>query len=178
MWRAIRILNRAVMGVTWDCAMAAPVLRPGKAMQSSHVELSGKPGDNASHVGTKCDDGESGKDVSRVELGPLDQNDSVSSLVGVIGSAGQEGMAPTEEGNDEFSDAGSLNLEEEQEVAEYFKEIEEENKAEEEREEYSEAALAAIPEALALMSGARKSKRHASDSDVEVVLMADVTSRL
>jgi hypothetical protein len=47
------------------------------------------------------------------------------------------------------------------------------NKVEEEREDRVKAALAAILEAFALMSGARRSKCHASDSDVEVALQAE-----
>jgi hypothetical protein len=78
----------------------------------------------------------------------------------------QEGMELAEEdGIESYSDAGSLNSEEEQELAQYFKEIEEENKVKDERTDLDEArsgaALAAILEASVFLSGTRRSKRHA-----------------
>jgi hypothetical protein len=87
----------------------------------------------------------------------------------------QEGLSPTEDCNGGYSDAGSLNSEEEQELADYFKEIEEENMVEEDstgQGEVRSAVLAAILEASHLMSGARRSKHCASDCDVEVALKA------
>jgi ribonuclease HIII len=81
-------------------------------------------------------------------------------------------VEPAEDGIESYSDVGSLNSKEEQELAQYFKEIQEENKVEEERMGSDEvgkgAALAAIPEASILLSESRRSKRRASDSDVEV----------
>jgi hypothetical protein len=66
-----------------------------------------------------------------------------------------------------YSVDGSLNSEEEQELEEYFKEIEEENRVVEESKGQGEA-LAAILEASPSMSNARRGKRRASEADVEV----------
>jgi hypothetical protein len=89
----------------------------------------------------------------------------------------QEGLSQAEDCTEGISDAGSLNSEEEQELEDYFKEIEEENRVEEENkgqsEQRSTAALPAIPEASPRMTGTRRSKRRASESDVEVALKAE-----
>jgi hypothetical protein len=77
------------------------------------------------------------------------------------------GLSQAEDCNEGFSDAGSLNSEQEQELEDYFKEIEEEKRVEEENkgqsEQGSSAALAAIPEAS---PRTRRSKRRVSESDV------------
>jgi hypothetical protein len=65
-----------------------------------------------------------------------------------------------------YSNAGSLNSEEEQELEVYFKEIEEENKGRGE-------ALTSIPKASPRMSNARWGECHASESDVDVALKAE-----
>jgi hypothetical protein len=70
-----------------------------------------------------------------------------------------------------------LNSEEEHELEEYFKEIEEENRVVEEGKVFVTTLrgteLAAIPEASPKMSGARRGKRHASELDVDMALKAE-----
>jgi hypothetical protein len=94
-----------------------------------------------------------------------------------VGNGNLEGLSLAEDCAEGFSDAGSLNSEDEQELADCLNEIEEENMAEENTkglgEEWSTAVLAAIPEASLLMTGARTSKRRVLDSDGEVVLKAE-----
>jgi hypothetical protein len=93
------------------------------------------------------------------------------------GVALQEGKVQSEDITEGFSDVGSLNSEEENELEEYIKGIEEEDKVEEEGKLGVGlpvgAALAAIPEASPKMSGARRCKRRASEADMEVVLKAE-----
>jgi hypothetical protein len=75
-----------------------------------------------------------------------------------------------------FNKAKFLNADEEKELADYFKELEEECMVEDDSLGQGEdrcAELVAIPEALDRMSGARRSKRQASDSDLEVTLKVE-----
>jgi hypothetical protein len=71
-----------------------------------------------------------------------------------------------------YSIDGSLNSEEEQELEEYLKEIEEENRVVEESKGQGEAPVA-ILEASPSMSNARRGKRRASVADVEVARKAE-----
>jgi hypothetical protein len=93
------------------------------------------------------------------------------------GAGFQEGKVQCEDITEGFSDVGSLNSEEENELEEYIKVIEEENKVEEEGKAGvslpNGAALAAIPEASPKMSGVRRCKRRASEADMEVALKAE-----
>jgi hypothetical protein len=88
----------------------------------------------------------------QVQLAVLEQNVIATSLDSAVVCGGQEEMVPDVDRIDSYSDAGFQNSEEEQELAEYFKEIEEENKVEERLSldgASNGAALAAIPVALA-----------------------------
>jgi hypothetical protein len=66
-----------------------------------------------------------------------------------------------------------LSSEDEHELADYLKEIEDENMAEESTKGLGAAVLAALPEASPLVTGVRRSKWRASDSDGEVPLKAE-----
>jgi hypothetical protein len=74
---------------------------------------------------------------------------------GEVNNAAQEGLTQAEDCDEGYSDTGLLNYEEEQELEEYFKEIEEESRVEEENKGQDEA-LAAISEASPRMSNARR----------------------
>jgi hypothetical protein len=65
-----------------------------------------------------------------------------------------------------------LSSEDEHELADYLKEIEDENMAEESTKGLGAAVLAALPEASPLVTGVRRSKWRA-DSDGEVPLKAE-----
>jgi hypothetical protein len=105
---------------------------------------------------------------------------------GEVGDGPQEGNFQADDGLDGLSDAGSLNSEEEHELEEYFKKIKEEKgegrggdkdhgvlPSGAELVLPSGAELAAIPEASSKLSGVRRSKHRASESDVDEARQAE-----
>jgi hypothetical protein len=101
-------------------------------------------------------------------IGKVDDHSAIAvAPSGDVNNAAQEGLTQTKHCNEGFFDAGSLNSEEEQELEDYFKEIEEENRVEESKgqgETLSSAALGAILEASPRMMSVRRGKRRGPES--------------
>jgi hypothetical protein len=134
--------------------------REVEVMQPMQVDVCSKPAGSVVDAIAIQDCGLSGEGVVQKDLVAVAQKNAVGSILvapaKVEDKGVQEGVASVEDYNENFSDSGSLNSEEEQELDDYFKGIEEENMVEDDsmgQGEDRSVVLTAIPEASHLMSG-------------------------
>jgi hypothetical protein len=149
---------------------SAPGARLDISMQTNHGSL--RLSDESSMHEAQGDSGQADQGVAQKDSVLAEIGASSVQLSGVGKKMAQENLMHAEDCVDGLSVDGSLNLEEEQELEEYFKEIEEENRVEE-ASKVQGVVLAAIPEASPSMSNARRGKRRASEADIEVAQKAE-----